>query len=242
MTDVIEDQMGVPESPAPVTESHDVPVVQENAERQEANRAWAKMRVENRQLADELKAQREEFQRWKASQTPKEVDEFDSIGDEEYIPKGKVAKLVNKKAAHIAEEIAERKVNEMMERQHQSQFMDRLKRQYNDFADVVTPETLALLEEKNPELASTIAELKDPYKIGLQSYNYIKALNLAEKVGDSRRSKEVDKKLAENAKTVQSPQAYDKRPMAQAFRMTDAEKSAIYQEMMGFAQQAGGGF
>ena len=242
MTDVIEDQMGVSESPAPVTESHDVPVVQENAERQEANRAWAEMRVNNRQLRDELKAQREEMERWKASQAPKEVDEFDSIGDEEYIPKGKVAKLVNKKAAHIAEEIAERKVNEMMERQHQSQFLDRLKRQYNDFADVVTPETLALLEEKNPELASTIAELKDPYKIGLQSYNYIKALNLAEKVGDSRRSKEVDKKLAENAKTVQSPQAYDKRPMAQAFRMTEAEKSAIYREMMGFAQQAGGGF
>ncbi len=242
MTDVQEDQLGVNETPAPVTESHEVPVVQESAEKRESNKAWAEMRVKNRQLADELKAQKEEFEKWKTSMTPKEVDEFDSIGDEEYIPKGKVAKLVNKKAASIAEEIAERKVNQMMERQHQSQFLDRLERQYSDFKDVVTPETLALLEEKNPELADTIAELKDPYKIGLQSYNYIKALNLSEKVADSRRSKEVDKKLADNAKTVQSPQAYDKRPMAQAFQMTQAEKSALYNEMMGFAHQSGGGF
>ena len=153
-----------------------------------------------------------------------------------------MAKLVQKKAAHIAEEIAERKVNQLMERQHQSQFLDRLQRQYSDFKDVVTPETLALLEEKDPELADTIASMKDPYTIGLQSYKYIKALNLSEKVADSRRSKEVDKKLGENAKTVQSPQAYDKRPMAQAFQMSQAEKSALYQEMMGYAQQAGGGF
>lgn len=242
MTEGLENQLGETETPAPTTDSHEVPVVQDAVAKQEANRAWAEMRVRNKQLADELRAQREEFEKWKASQAPKEVDEFDVIGDDEYIPKGKVAKLVQKKAAHIAEEIAERKVNQMMERQHQSQFLDRLQRQYSDFKDVVTPETLALLEEKDPELADTIASMKDPYTIGLQSYKYIKALNLSEKVADSRRSKEVDKKLAENAKTVQSPQAYDKRPMAQAFQMTQAEKSALYQEMMGFAHQAGGGF
>jgi len=241
MTEVEENQMGVQEIPTPeTTESHEVPAVKENVDKAEANRAWAEMRVNNRLLKEELKAQKEAFEQWKASQMPKEIDEFDSIGEEEYIPKGKVDRLVNKKATKIAEEIAERKVKQMMEQQHQSQFLDRLERQYNDFKEVVTPETLALLEEKDPELASMIAELKDPYKIGLQSYKYIKALNIPEKIGDSRRSKEVDKKLADNAKTVQSPQVYEKRPMAQAFRMSQEEKTALYKEMMGFAQQAGG--
>ena len=56
------------------------------------------------------------------------------------------------------------------------QFMDRLNRQYSDFSEVVNPETLSILEEKEPELAATIADLKDPYKIGVQSYKYIKAM------------------------------------------------------------------
>lgn len=236
MTDDNE-QMGVIESPTPVNESHETPVQQVD-ERKEANRAFAEMRVQNKQLAAELKSQREEMERWKAQMAPKEVDELDSIGEEEYIPKGKVDRLVNKRASKIAEEIAERKVQEMFHKQEQAQFLDKLNRQYGDFKDVVTPETLALLEEKDPELALTIAELKDPYKIGLQSYKYIKAMNLSEKVPEARRAKEVDKKLEENAKTVQTPQAYEKRPMAQAFRMTDAERSALYQEMMGFASQA----
>ena len=64
-------------------------------------------------------------------------------------------------------------------KQHEDQFMDRLNRQYSDFSEVVNPETLSILEEKEPELAATIADLKDPYKIGVQSYKYIKAMGLS---------------------------------------------------------------
>jgi len=87
-----------------------------------------------------------------------------------------------------------------------------------------------------------IAESKDPYKIALQSYKYIKATGLAHKVPASRRAKEVDKKIEQNAKTIQTPQAFDKRPMAQAFKQTEAEKSQTYNEMMHYANQAGGGY
>jgi hypothetical protein len=167
-----------------------------------------------------------------------EVDEFDQIGDDEYISKGKVNALVHKKAAKIAEDIAQRKVDEALHKRDQANFLNNLKSKFTDFDDVVNADTLSLLEQNDPELAQTIADLKDPYKMGIQSYKYIKALGLSEKVPETRRAKEIDKKLEKNAKTIQSPQAFDKRPMAQAFKLTDTEKTELYKEMMGFASQA----
>ena len=45
----------------------------------------------------------------------------------------------------------------------------------------------------------------------------------------------IDQKLDKNAKTVQSPLANDKRPMAQAFKLTENEKSKLQEEMMHYA-------
>lgn len=207
-------------------------------------RNWRQVRQQMKELERELKHERElreQAQRLAPSQ-PKEVDEFDAIGSEEFIPKGKIEKLAERKAQQIAETIVKRETERIMREQEQSQFLDRLNRQYSDFGDIVNPTTLQLLEEQEPELAKTIADQKDPYKIGMQSYKYIKALNIAGKVPETRRSKEVEKKLEKNAQTVQSPQAYDKRPMAQAFQMSEDERNSIYDEMMRYARQGGNSF
>lgn len=203
---------------------------------------FARLRKKTEQLEAELNRERELNSRILAMQPAQkqEPDELDAIGGEEYINKSKIDKLVEKRARSIAEETVKRETARLMEEQRNFQFLDRLKSKYSDFDDVVNPETLALLEEKNPELADTIAELRDPYKIGVQSYSYIKAMNLSDKVPDARRAKEIDKKLEENNKTIISPQVYDKRPMAQAFKMTDQEKSAIYREMMEYANMSPG--
>jgi hypothetical protein len=204
------------------------------------------LRERQRQLENELKTQREMNEKLlnmatQATQKPPEVDEFDSMSDDEYIPKGKVKKLVSREKDRIVKEtVAE--VEKMLHQREQSQFLDRLKRQYSDFNEVVNPETLSALEESDPELAQTISDLKDPYKIGLQSYKYIKAMNLSPKVDEMRRSKEIDKKLEKNAKTVQTPQAFDKRPLAQAFKMTDSEKNALYEEMMQASRGVSSGY
>ena len=212
-------------------------------DRQERN--WKAVRERQKELEKELRMQRDMNERLLQLATqnaPKpEVDELDQIGDEEFIPKGKVNKLVERKAQRIAEETVKRETEKFMHQHQQSQFMDRLKRQFSDFDEIVNPETLSILEEQDPELAVTIADLKDPYKIGLQSYKYIKAAGIAEKVPSARRQREVEKKLEQNAKTVQSPQAYDKRPMAQAFKMADTkeEQRKLYEEMLGYASTAG---
>jgi hypothetical protein len=76
--------------------------------------------------------------------------------------------------------------------------------------------------------------------MAITSYKYIKALNLVDKVPNARRVREVEKKLDRNGKTIQSPMAFDKRPMAQAFKSTEADKNRLYEEMMGYASQANG--
>lgn len=215
---------------------------QRRAEREAADeRNWKAMRLKNAELEKRLK-EREDvldkmLQMQMQPQKP-EVDEFDSIGDEEFIPKGKVKALAQKEAKRQAEEIAKREVERVLQQRDQSQFMDKLQRQYSDFSDVVNPETLSLLEEKEPELAQSIVDLKDPYKIGLQSYKYIKAMGLVQKAPEARREKEIDKQIEKAEKSVSSPAAFDKRPIAQAFQLTDAMKKELYREMHGFAAMA----
>ena len=215
----------------------------QTAEESRQERNWRAMRQRQEALERELRKKDELLERFITSQIPQkaqEVDELDEIPDEEYVPKAKTKKLVHKETAYLKKEIEDLKKE--INNQKQYQFMNDLKRQYSDFDDVVNQQTLALLEEKEPELAQTIAEMKDPYKVGVSTYKYIKALNLTEKVQDSRRLKEVEKKLDKNAKTVQSPLAYEKRPLAQAYVMTESDKSKLYEEMMNCARQAGSGY
>jgi hypothetical protein len=205
------------------------------------------MRLKNAELERELKQLREtqmqimQAQLANAAPVRQEVDEFDKIGDEEFIPLGKVKKLAEKssqKALKNTEELVRQEVDKALKKQEATQFMDRLNRQYSDFSEIVNAETLSTLEEKEPELAATIADLKDPYKIGVQSYKYIKAMGISQSAKESRREKEVDKAIAKSEKAVTSPMAYDKRPIAQAFKLSDAMKKDLYREMHGYAAYA----
>lgn len=65
-------------------------------------------------------------------------------------------------------------------------------------------------------------------------------MGIVQKVPESRRTKEIEKAVEKAEKAVQSPAAFDKRPIAQAFKMTDAMKKDLYREMTGYAQMASG--
>jgi len=229
---------------------NEVKEAQAPAQEPVTNQHLKAMRLKNAELERELKQLREtqmqmmQAQLAQQSQAPvrQELDELDKIGDEEFIPLGKVKKLAEKssqKALQGAENLVRQEVERQIKKHQDTQFMDRLQRQYSDFSEVVNPETLSILEEKEPELAATIADLKDPYKIGVQSYKYIKAMGLSQTAKEVRREKEIDKAIEKQEKAVTSPMAYDKRPIAQAFKLTDAMKKDLYREMHGYAALAG---
>lgn len=221
----------------------------QNIQEPVTNQHLKAMRLKNAELERELKemrsAQMQIMQAQLANQAPQqrqEVDEFDKIGDEEFVPLGKVKKLAernNQRVLKNAEDLVRQEVEKHFKKQHDDQFMDRLSRQYSDFNEIVNPETLSKLEETEPELAATIADLKDPYKIGVQSYKYIKAMGLSQKAKEGRREKELDKAIAKSETAVRSPMEFEKRPIAQAFKLTDAMKKDLYREMHGYAALAG---
>ena len=170
---------------------------------------------------------------------PQAVDELDSIPQEDFLQKGKVEKLVDKKIQKV-DQLVEEKVNRILAEREKAAFAERLRAKYNDFDDVVNPETMDLFEQQEPELARSIAQNGDPYSMALQTYKYIKTMGLLDKVPNHRRAQEVEKKLEKNSKTVQSPQVFDKRPMAQVFQMTEQDKKNLREEMYKYAAMAGG--
>lgn len=218
------------------TQAH---VQQEAETRQERN--WREMRKRQEELENRLKQKDEMLEKLMnaqmASQT-KQPEPEPEDPDEEYIPAGRVKGIARRTVQPLEQKIHE--LEQKIAQQEQQKIFNNLRSKYSDFDDVVNQETLELLETKEPELAAAIAENKDPNKMAIQAYKYIKALNLAEQVPTARRSKEVNKRLEENNKTVQTPMAYDKRPMAQAFKITEAKRNELYEEMMRYAGQVTG--
>jgi hypothetical protein len=247
MTEEVQNSEVQEVAPQEQTQVNEVKETQSNQE-PVTNQHLKAMRLKNAELERELKQMRDmqmqimQAQLGNSAPVKQEVDEFDKIGDEEFIPLGKVKKLAEKSGQKVlqnAEALVKKEVENYLKKQQDSQFLDRLNRQYSDFSEIVNPETLSILEEKEPELAATIADLKDPYKIGVQSYKYIKAMGLSKSAKEVRREKEVDKAIAKSEKAVTSPMAFDKRPIAQAFQLTDAKKKELYREMHGYAALAG---
>lgn len=211
--------------------------IQQPAQESYQERNWRAMREKERQLEKDNRDKDELIRELIRKNQAPVVPEEPELPDDEYLNKGHVKRLAKKAVEPLEKELEE--LRNQLATQKQQNLFDSLRKKFSDFDEVVNPETLALFDEREPELAAQIVASKDPYAIGVQSYKFIKASGLLDSVPSRRRQKEADKMLEKNAKTMQSPQAYDKRPMAQAFRLTEEDKSKLYEEMMGFASMAG---
>lgn len=213
----------------------------ESQAREDTNdRNWRAMRQRHKEMEYDLQQKNAMIEKLLSNhQQPvkQEVVEPDEP-DDDFIPAGKVKGIARKTVQPLEKKIQE--LEQKIAQQEQNKLMQSLRSSYSDFDDVVNVETLEMLEKHEPELAATIAQFKDPYKMGLHSYKYIKALNLIDKLPESRRKKEVMQKIEKNSKAVQSPTAYDKRPMAQAFNAMAVDNKALYEEMMFYAGKANG--
>lgn len=241
--DSVEEEVATPElesDDSTQAESEAQEQISQKEEEQERN--WRAMRQRQKEIEednrrkDEFIAQLMQAQKQKQPAPVEEKEE--PIDPDEYANYNGVQKVTKKTVQPLEEKIT--KLEAMLAKQEQEKKIADFKAKYPDFDDVVNVETLELLEKEEPELAFDITQLKDPFKMGFQSYKLIKALGLADKVPNARRVKEIDKKIEKNSKAVQSPQAYDKRPMAKAFKTTAADQKRLYEEMMHYASQASG--
>lgn len=211
----------------------------ERQKRQERNWSAARQRQKELELAlkqrDELLAQ---LLKNGQPQQQAQAEPEEELDPEDYANYGGVKKVASKAVKPLEDKI--KYLETRLEQQETQKRLDSLRAKFPDFDDVVNVETLELFEKNEPELAKHIEDMKDPYKMSLNCYKYIKALGLTEQAPAARRAKEVDKKIERSNKSVQTPQAYDKRPMAQAFKSTAAESKRLYEEMMYYASKANG--
>lgn len=198
------------------------------------DRNWRQARQKMKEQEAMLKAQQQLIDQLRNGTPAQKTDE--PLDESGYLNAGKTRDLISREA----EKIAEAKIKQALENNEKSRFHERLKSKYSDFDDVVSQESLALLEEENPDYAETVASISDPYKQGIQVYNYLKSSNLLEKLPSRKRKKEVEQKIKKNESSVASPAQYDQRPMAQAFNMAQEDSSKIYKEMMGYAAMTSG--
>lgn len=204
------------------------------------DRDFRAMRQRQKELEWEIKQKNELLDKFLQSQQTQVVQPIaePEDADDDFVPAGKVKGIAKKAVQPLEKKIQE--LESKLAEQEQQKLIQNLRSQYSDFDDVVNVDTLEILEKQEPELAATIAQFKDPYKMGLHSYKYIKALGLIDKVPDARHKKEIVQKLEKNSKAVQSPTSYDKRPIAQAYVTTRADNKRLYEEMMGYASKATG--
>jgi len=210
------------------------------------NHAWAAMRKKNEEL-ERKAAMQEELLRHLASgqmaqqQAQPEEDLLSDIQSEEYVPGPKVAKAMKKQEEKFAMRLQE------IERRYQSvqdsSILAEVKRAHPDFDEIVNPDTLALLKEIDPRRATALENTPDPYVREATRYDIIKARGLADQIPGAKRAKDIDKKIEQNKKVVQSPQVYDKRPMAKAFDYARLDKKAqedLQKEMYHYGAMAHG--
>lgn len=246
MTDQYQDS--VEEQFAPVEEDQNVSkqsaqdLESSNAIRraEEQDRNWAAMRQRQKEMEIALQQRDELLNRLLQQNQPQAKQEIveEEEPDEEYVPAGKVKGIAKRTVQPLEKKIQE--LEARIAQQDQQKLINDFRSKYPDFDDVVNVETLEMLEKTEPELAATISMMKDPHKMGLASYKFIKASGILEQLPNARRSKEVAQKIEQSSKTVQTPQAYNKRPMAQAFKSTQADSTKLYEEMMYYASQASG--
>jgi hypothetical protein len=226
---------------APPVENENVQDKVENEEPRQSQedvqeRNWKAIRQKQADLERQLREKDEFIQKVILSQQPQVLQKNEEVdlAPDEYANYGGVHKVAQKTVQPL-----EQKLKQLEDQIAYQNFL----KEYPDYEQTVTKEALSLLEQEKPKIAEKLLKLKDdPLAMATLSYEYIKAYNIGDKLPQARRVREVEKKLEKSSKTVQSPLAYDKRPMAQAFRETDADRKAIYEEMMGFAAGSGFGY
>ncbi len=173
-----------------------------------------------------------------------EEDILGQLEREEYATGDKMAKAMKQQKQDLERQIAD------LKKAQQQSYLERqeaeIRSQYADYDDVVNPDSLDMLKETNPRLFTRVANLLkvDPMDGAVFAYETIKGAGIGDKMPDVRRSKEVEKKLDQNKKTIQSPTSFDKRPMAQAMNYPETKEArqALWNETLKYASMGGGGY
>lgn len=137
--------------------------------------AWEREKEARYQAEMKSQLLQKEIEMIKASLAPVERDPLDEI--EDFSDPVQVKEKINKKLNGMLSSF-ERKAKEIVEKtvdeKNKVNWDKRLKKDYPDYMDVVTPEACTKLEQSDPLFLQTALKLQDEYDRGEAVYQYLK--------------------------------------------------------------------
>lgn len=140
------------------------------AEREKEREARIRAEMQAESMQRELK-------RIEEMMKPKEVDPLDQIQDISELEPAKLKQILAKRDESFkreALEIAKQTFKEEKEQEKKTNFRDHLRRQYQDYDHVMNEQTIAAIQEREPDAVDAISAIEDPYVRCEKAYHFFK--------------------------------------------------------------------
>ena len=108
---------------------------------------------------------------------PKEVDPLDQIQDLSDLDPAKLKAILSQRDANNKREVREitkEILKEEREHDKKTNFRDHLRRQYQDYDTVMNEQTIAAIQEREPDAVDAISAIEDPYVRCEKAYLFFK--------------------------------------------------------------------
>ena len=215
----------------PQNDEHSSEVIQEVQKDDSQERNFKELRHSRDELRNRLEELESRYQDEtsnlgsKKSQEPPEEDL--NLADDDLVEGRHVKKMLER---------LENKMNSYQQQSSTVWAQNRLKGEFQDFDSVVTRENIKLLEQTEPELASTLVATQDPYAAGKSAYKLLKSMGIYKEdayVGEKKRAEDNSSK-PRPTQSISPQQGNSPLSHANAFAngLTPELKKQLYSEMM----------
>lgn len=140
------------------------------AEREKEREARIRAEMQTEAMQRELKKIEEMLK-------PKEVDPLDNIQDISDLDPQKLKAILSQRDANFkreAREFTKEILKEEREQDKKTNFRDHLRRQYQDYDSVMNEQTIAAIQEREPDAVDAISAIEDPYVRCEKAYHFFK--------------------------------------------------------------------
>jgi len=159
----------------------------------------------------------------KKNAPPVEEDELSKLAPDDILTVEQAAKLSEKQAKKI--------VQEMLNKQEMASLPSKARSQFNDFDNIVTEENIKKLEMEEPGLAAACSKAPNPWEA---TYKVLKKFVLPQQEG---KSIQADVKMKESMSRPASSNSVGRQgPLSNANAWSEASKDDLYREMMDAAR------
>ncbi len=213
-------EAAIPEVKSESQEQIQAPKVEEKENSKEIN--FAKLRKK----MDELERQNNELKLAFSQKTapPPELDELDSLGEDDIITLKQAKKLANK--------MAKETVTKTLEEREKALLPERTRQQFADYDQVMSIDNVKKFEQEEPGLAAACMSAPNPWEA---TYKMLKkfVLPTTEKKADK-----MEDRMKDNlSKPVSSNSIGRQGPLANANLWAEASKEELNREMMEAARR-----